>query len=116
MPAARNLAQRRRVQTGASVPENFARYGLSRPEVEAAVIAQGHRCLICREVPRVWVVDHDHAQAELHGHFCCRLDVRGLICDPCNRMLGAARDSQATLERAVLYLRTWEARRGTARG
>lgn len=101
-----------RAPDGVNGPQNFARYGLTRAEVEASVRAQGGRCLICRRVPRVWVVDHDHELARLHGHggrstrdIACRKCVRGLICDPCNRGLGAFRDDPEAIERAAAYVR-----------
>lgn len=86
------------------------KYGLRKGELSAIWEAQGRVCLICGDTPRTWTVDHDHETARRHGHFCCRADVRGLICANCNSILGMARDRAEVLERAASYLRAWAAR------
>jgi hypothetical protein len=58
---------------------------------------QEGRCFICRRATgatRRLAVDHDHE----HGW------VRGLLCKPCNRMLGHARDDVQFFARAIAYL------------
>lgn len=58
---------------------------------------QGSVCAICQRATgatRRLSVDHDHATGE----------VRGLLCRPCNSMLGHGRDSQAFFARAMRYL------------
>jgi hypothetical protein len=55
-------------------------------------------CAICRITPEegTWMcVDHDHKSGA----------IRGLLCGPCNKMLGFARDNEETLESAISYLR-----------
>ena len=65
-------------------------YGLSKDEYESM---QTTHCPICgSEAPLV--VDHDHST----------LKVRGLICNPCNLLLGHARDNIETLKNAIKYL------------
>lgn len=59
--------------------------------------AQDGRCAICRRATgktRRLSVDHDHATGK----------VRGLLCRPCNQMLGHARDEELFFMRAWLYL------------
>ena len=74
------------------------RYGLEPGEYDRRLAQQHGHCAICGQPPpqgKQLEVDHCHGL----GH------VRGLLCGPCNRMLGAARDSIATLEAAIEYLK-----------
>ena len=65
-------------------------YGLSRSEYNSL---NNTHCPICgSEEPLV--VDHDHSTYE----------VRGLICNHCNLVLGHARDNIQTLKNAIAYL------------
>jgi hypothetical protein len=61
-------------------------------------IQQG-ACAICRSPSpgskRGWHTDHDHRTGK----------VRGILCHPCNMMLGGARDCAAILESGKAYLR-----------
>ena len=60
----------------------------------------GRRCAICRtDVPRGrgWHQDHCHATEE----------PRGILCGSCNLMLGHAKDSIDTLQRAIEYLQSY---------
>ncbi len=79
------------------------KYGLTREQYDQMVIDQGGVCAICegppcgmqRGGPRTRLeVDHDHVTGK----------VRGLLCHPCNLMLGHARDRVDTLQRATVYL------------
>lgn len=72
-----------------------ATYDLPAGGYDALLIAQGGRCAICWAKPRRrrLAVDHDHQTGE----------VRGLLCDRCNRrLLGLW--NLAALRRAVAYL------------
>lgn len=66
---------------------------------------QQHRCAICgvdaeglwhgRAIRRDgWHIDHDHATGK----------VRGILCPPCNLILGYARDDVRVLAQAIAYL------------
>ncbi|MEU3052209.1 endonuclease VII domain-containing protein [Streptomyces griseus] len=58
---------------------------------------QGGKCAICRWATgktRRLSVDHDHKTGE----------VRGLLCRPCNTILGHARDAVAFFVRGINYL------------
>lgn len=61
-------------------------------------IRQDNRCAICgiekQDEGREFAIDHDH----LNGH------IRGLLCMPCNMMLGFARDDVSLLAAAMRYL------------
>ena len=73
-------------------------YGLSEPEYSRLVSVQGGTCAICRRATgktRRLSVDHNHKTGF----------VRGLLCRPCNDLLGWARDDPALFERAAAYLR-----------
>jgi hypothetical protein len=69
------------------------KYGLAEIQVLALEQQSAGHCDICGS-HRDLVIDHDHVR----GH------VRGLICDPCNVMLGRANDNIDTLANAIAYL------------
>jgi hypothetical protein len=76
-------------------------YGITLADYFRYWDAQGGKCAICETpYPRTAVkrrglwVDHCHATNE----------VRGLLCQNCNTMLGHARDSQKNLRAAIRYL------------
>lgn len=74
-------------------------YGVAAATIDAMLIAQGHRCAICRRPPgkRGLGVDHDHATGQ----------VRGMLCGPCNMALGGFRDNPEFCEHAADYLRRY---------
>ncbi|MEU8327286.1 endonuclease VII domain-containing protein [Micromonospora sp. NPDC048839] len=79
-------------------------YGISAGEYRLLYEYQGKRCAICERATgatKKLAVDHDHAREELEGS---RASVRGLLCGPCNEMLGHARDDPKFFLRAVNYL------------
>jgi hypothetical protein len=82
-------------------------YGLTLEQYNERAAAQGGLCAICQRPPSgrhpLLVVDHDHSCCPSKNKTCGQC-VRGLLCDGCNRMLGAVGDSPETLERAVKYL------------
>jgi len=79
-------------------------YGISPADYDQMLDAQGGVCLICGDPPKVGGVqaasklhvDHDHSSGR----------VRGLLCNHCNRGLGAFRDRPELLEAAIAYLKT----------
>lgn len=74
--------------------QRLSKYGMTLEEFESIADGQSGKCSLCDEVPTKLVVDHDHETGI----------VRGLICDPCNRGLGAFRDDPIRLKRAIQYL------------
>ena len=73
-------------------------YGVTPEQFKAMVDVQGGACAICLKVPDDsfgLCVDHDHATDE----------IRGLLCNPCNRTIGVLGDDVAILERAISYLK-----------
>ena len=72
-------------------------YGLTREQFASMQLQQNGLCAICGRPPKentILHVDHDHSSGA----------VRGLLCGPCNRMLGLSRDSTETLRNAIQYL------------
>lgn len=49
-----------------------------------------------------WQLDHDHECCN-PGNFCAKC-VRGVVCKPCNRILGYVADSTERLTGLILYL------------
>lgn len=70
------------------------KYGLPEELARQLTISREGDCAICTET-RLLVVDHCHTTGL----------VRGLICAKCNSILGYAKDSVATLENAIRYLK-----------
>jgi len=77
------------------------RYGVSLEEYNNMLKAQDFKCAICGKVHNDKVkrgrlyIDHDHQTNK----------VRKLLCSGCNSMLGYAKDSIETLEKAIAYLK-----------
>ena len=78
--------------------ETFLRwhYGITADQYAAILSVQNGCCVGCRMPPtnKRLVVDHDHITGE----------VRGLLCDACNRAIGQLRDDPATARRLADYL------------
>ena len=77
------------------------KYGLTKEDYLALFEEQGNCCAICgiNEIDidgerDSLCVDHDHETKQ----------VRGLLCDKCNRMLGYCSDSIEILQNAINYL------------
>ena len=68
-------------------------YGISNEQVEELKVIQNYSCAICKRIERL-VIDHDHKTKE----------VRGLLCNGCNRGLGFFNDDTTALRNAVIYL------------
>lgn len=75
------------------------KYGLSIEDVHRMLDEQEGRCPICHEQfadDRRPVVDHDHDTE----------NVRGLLCDLCNKGLGQMKDNPEALRRAAAWIET----------
>ena len=76
------------------------KYGIDKDAYHLMIKNQNGKCAICRRSPkpdkfnRTFTIDHCHKTGV----------IRGLLCNPCNLMLGWARDSRKTLLAAVEYL------------
>jgi len=78
------------------------KYSITIEDYDRMFKAQGGRCAICgttkhaRHNVKYFAVDHDHVTGE----------VRGLLCEACNRGLGFFKDDIDHLKKAILYLST----------
>lgn len=74
------------------------RYGLTYEEWEALRENEGYACMVCGitevELDRRLDVDHCHSSGK----------VRGVLCNPCNTLLGHAKDNIGILKSAIAYL------------
>lgn len=77
------------------------RYGITYEEWELMREAENFSCMICGITEQVigkrLDVDHCHGSGK----------VRGVLCNPCNTMLGHAKDSVEILNAAIDYLKTY---------
>ena len=78
-----------------------ALYGITPEKYEEMLTAQGGMCAICgtdesKHTHERLVVDHDHATGE----------VRALLCNPCNWLVGIAQENIGILTSAAAYLMT----------
>ena len=84
-------------------------YGITISDYDNMLKAQNNLCAICslpetsihprtKEIKKL-SVDHNHNSGK----------VRGLLCTRCNCMIGYARESEILLNKAIEYLRTYDA-------
>lgn len=79
------------------------KYGIPYDEFLGMLRTQEFACPICKEpIDTSAHVDHDHKCCP--GKKSCGECVRSLLCGPCNRLLGTARDSTDILRNAIDYL------------
>lgn len=93
------LQKKKERSRGAHAKAIEKRYGITADDYERLYQLQGGRCAICRMATgrtRRLSVDHDHRTGE----------VRGLLCRPCNNILGYYRDDPEAFERGAVYLRS----------
>lgn len=75
-----------------------ANFGISLKQWNSILEAQDNCCACCRSrepgSKHGWHTDHDHKTGRL----------RGILCQPCNLMLGSAKDSVENLRAGISYL------------
>lgn len=69
------------------------RYGITLAEYQTRLAEQNNQCQICERIKKL-VVDHNHQTKE----------IRGLLCDRCNKGLGHFEERPELLSRAIQYL------------
>jgi len=79
------------------------RYGITPESAQAMLGAQGYRCAICGKPLEFGGSKGRSAPTIDHCHVTKR--VRGILCTPCNLLLGYSKDDTAVLEAAILYLK-----------
>ena len=77
----------------------FRKHGMTREAFDRMLASQGGVCAICgceteRWKPKGWHIDHDHETGK----------VRGILCEPCNLMLGFAKDRTSVLRAGAEYV------------
>jgi hypothetical protein len=73
-------------------------YGLTIETYYSMLLAQDHKCAICKDTlleDKTTHVDHDHETGK----------IRDLLCQTCNRGIGSLKDDVHILESALAYLR-----------
>ena len=71
------------------------RYGLTKQVYETLLSSQNNLCAICKMPNKKLNVDHCHKTNE----------VRGILCNKCNFLIGLAGDNKIILQNAVTYLK-----------
>lgn len=78
------------------------RYGVSVVWYLAQLVAQDHRCAVCRTRSETTLaVDHDHVTGK----------ARALLCERCNWIVGASTERLPVLEAAIRYIKEHDERR-----
>lgn len=74
----------------------YMKYGVSKEQFDNMIAAQENQCAICSQpnAKRALCIDHDHKTGE----------IRGLLCDPCNKGIGFFNDRPELLIAASEYL------------
>lgn len=103
-------AKKREQKNAAHGTRIEATYGISSEDYAELLEFQGGKCALCRWAngrTRRLSVDHDHKLGCGHDpKMGCPRCVRGLLCRPCNNVLGIARDAIEFFERCISYLRS----------
>lgn len=74
--------------------KQLRQYGMKAGDYERMYEEQEGKCQICNIYHTKLVVDHCHNTG----------NVRGLLCDPCNKGLGFFKDNSVYLQNAINYL------------
>lgn len=70
------------------------KYGLSSADFDALLASQEGACALCLRSTRKLVIDHDHNTGR----------VRGLLCNPCNRLMDMAITNPGFVSRLTAYI------------
>lgn len=97
-------AERKRNPLGVRNREFRRKYGISLAEKEERLARQGGRCEACRTAaPKGrygnWCMDHNHKTGAL----------RGVLCSPCNTVLGMCEEDPERLSGLIKYLEKYNA-------
>lgn len=78
-------------------------YGITPEEYDRLLEDQGGVCAICRKPSTMRIHGHVARLAIDHDHETKQ--IRGLLCGPCNQLLGSVNDDPDVLTAAIAYLR-----------
>ena len=72
------------------------KFGMSKEDYDIMFAKQGGLCAICSHPPtkKYFSVDHNHTTG----------NVRALLCNNCNAMIGLAKEKTETLQNAISYI------------
>ena len=88
----------------------LTKYNLTVEDYNKLLEKQNRLCAGCDrsqdEFKNLLSVDHDHSCCS--GAKSCGKCIRGLLCQPCNLILGNAQDNIETFKRLIKYLRKWK--------
>lgn len=87
------------------------KYKITLEQRDEMLAVQGGVCKVCGSPDprgRDWHTDHDHSCCP--SRTSCGECIRGILCGPCNTLLGWAKDDTAILQAAIAYLTKWENR------
>jgi 5-methylcytosine-specific restriction endonuclease McrA len=77
------------------------KYGITFEELRTKYMAQGGSCDVCHHKFISYTdmyIDHNHSTGQ----------VRGILCQSCNSMLGFSKDNTSILSKGIDYLNKWE--------
>lgn len=86
-----------------------SRYGITLEQYNEMLIQQENKCKICKKlfsgelIKNRPCVDHDHKCCP-KGVKICGKCIRGLLCGPCNSMLGRLQEDTSSFQRAIDYV------------
>lgn len=78
------------------------RYGVTLEQLEEMLVAQNSQCAICTKTIQLRGVKGRDMAVLDHCHVTKKN--RGLLCTPCNLMIGYSKDNPDTLRAAIEYL------------
>jgi hypothetical protein len=91
------LANPERVKRSSRSSSLSRKYGMTIEDYDTMLNEQGHKCKICGQ-------DYDPKKPLCVDHCHNTNEVRGLLCNNCNTLLGMAQDSIDVLFNAIAYL------------
>ena len=77
-------------------------FGMTQEDYDKLLVGQGGVCAICYEEETI--MRHGKVQSLSVDHCHTTGEIRGLLCNACNIMLGKAKDNIDTLYNAIKYL------------
>lgn len=81
-------------------------YGITKEQFDEKMASQDSKCAICRrELERP---DLDHSHACCPSKKSCGKCIRGILCRPCNTLIGLAQESIEVLSNAIQYLKGYQ--------